>query len=215
MLKKTRIIALISIYAASNAFNFNSTGFKFGYVDVNKIFSTSKPALTLKEELKVKYSPIQAKLQAMNASVMKEQAELQKYTKKYTSLDQLSATDKPIFQKLSTTYQKDQYDLQQKYAIYQQSAQKSQEYASALVLNKANEILKNISEKGSFDLVLSSNQLVYSKPKYDITDQLIEQLNKVDTKELLLKLQKLEEQVASTDKNKSEKENVASAPISK
>src|SRR6185437_9437602 len=100
--------------------------------------------------------------------------------KKAPSMDKLSAADKASLETMGAQYQKDQATFQQKYMMFQQSTKQTQDYASALVLGKANSILKDISDKGGYDLVLTSNQLAYAKPKYDVTDQVIEQLNKVD-----------------------------------
>ncbi|MCX8514260.1 MAG: hypothetical protein RL017_117 [Pseudomonadota bacterium] len=176
-------------YAADN--------FKLGFVDVNKIFTTSKPAVALQEALKVKYTPQQNQLQAMNTNLVNEQTQLQAIMKKAPSPDKLSAADKTKFEQLEANFQKDQLAFQQKYTSFQQAVQKSQDFASAAVLNKANNILRTISENGGYDLVLTSNQLVYAKPKYDLTDQVIDQLNQVNTTELLKQLDAAEKQNAT------------------
>ena len=56
-------------------------------------------------------------------------------------------------------------------------------------MGKANTILKQISDDGNYDLVLTSNQLIYAKPKYDLTDAVIEQLKKVNSDALVKQLQ--------------------------
>lgn len=159
--------------------------FKLGYVDVERIMTTAKPALALKNALSSKYSGKQKSLQALNDNLMKEQNQMQAIAKKANSLDQLSATDKSSLEKLQLQFQKDQATFQQQYIPFQQSLQKSQENAMAILLGRANTILKGISEKGSFDLVLTSQQLVYAKPKYDLTDQVIKQLNDIKSQNLI------------------------------
>lgn len=171
--------------------------FKIGYVDVSKIFTTSKPAVAVKNHLTNKFAPKQQELKKLGDNLAKEQAEVQELVKKAPSIDKLSAADKSNLEKLDRQFQKNQMAYQQKAMQYQQIAQKTQDFASALVLDKVNSILKDISEKGGYDLVLTSQQLVYAKAKYNITDQVIEQLNAaVNGAEIIKQLEKAEKQAA-------------------
>ena len=68
---------------------------------------------------------------------------------------------------------------------YQQNVQKSQELALSLLMTKTNAILKDMSDKKGYDLVLTSNQLVFAKAKYDLTDQVMDQLNTIDTTDII------------------------------
>ncbi len=174
-----------------------ATDFKLGYVDVSKVFSTSKPALAMQEALKTKFDPQQKSLKTMNDKLASEQTQMQAIMKKAPSMDKLTATDRASLESLQVTYQKDQMEFQQKYTTFQQSAQKAQDFASAAVLGRANTILKDISDKDDFDLVLTSNQLVYAKPKYDLTDRVIAELNKVNSAELIKQLDSVEKQPLS------------------
>lgn len=182
---KTKFL-LASLIAASSLTY--AADFKLGYVDVAKVFTTSKPAVAMQATLKAKFAPEQQELQKMNDGIAKEQTAMQVIMKKAPSMDQLNATDRASLEKMEAQYQRDQGTFQQKYMAFQQSTQRIQDYASALVLGKVNVILKDISDKGSYDLVLTSNQLVYAKPKYDLTDQVIEQLNTVNSADLIKQL---------------------------
>ena len=194
-----RKLLLISLLVGSTLAN--AADFKLGYVDVSKIFSTSKPALAMQEALKTKFDPQQKNLKTMNDKLVSEQTQMQTLMKKAPSMDKLSTDDRATLEKLEATYQKDQMDFQQKYSAFQQSAQKAQDFASAAVLGRANTILKDLSDKGGFDLVLTSNQLVYAKPKYDLTDQVIEQLNQVNSADLIKQLDNAEKQPAAGSSN--------------
>jgi outer membrane protein len=184
---KKRIIFSSLILASSLTY---AADFKLGYVDVNKVFMTSKPALALQAELKTTFAPQQQSLQSMNDKLLGEQAQMQAIMKKAPSMDKLSATDKASLEKLEVQYQKDQVAFQQKYVPFQQTLQRAQDLATSILLGKANIILKTISENGGYDLVLTSNQLVYAKPKYDLTDQIIAQLNKVNGADLVKEFNK-------------------------
>jgi outer membrane protein len=174
-----------------------ASDFKLGYVDVAKVFTTSKPAVAMQATLKAKFAPEQQELQKLNDEIVKQQAAIQAIMKKAPSMDKLSSADKASLETMGAKYQKDQASFQQKYMMFQQSSKQIQDYASALVLGKANTILKDISDKGNYDLVLTSNQLAFAKPKYDVTDQVIEQLNKVDTALLIKQLNDAEKQAAA------------------
>jgi len=168
--------------------------FKLGYVDVSKVFTTSKPAIAVQQALKVKFAPQQQSLQAMNSKLVSEQAAMQVIMKKAPDLEKLAPADRAKLEALDTQFQKDQAQFQKKYMVFQQSLQRAQDFASAKVLSNANTILKGISDRGGYDLVLTSNQLVYAKPKYDLTDQVIAKLNTMDTASLIKQLDNIENQ---------------------
>lgn len=189
---KQKLLLLLSAMVLTNT-GFASD-FKLGYVDVAKIFGTSKPAIAIAEALKTKFAPAQKELQTMNSNLVSEQNQMQAIMKKAPSMDKLNPQDRASLEKLQATYQKDQMTFQQKYGIFQQTAQRAQDFASAAVLNKTNTILKDISDKGGYDLVLTSNQLVYAKPKYDLTDQVIDQLNQMNSAEIIKQLDTIEKQ---------------------
>jgi hypothetical protein len=71
---------------------------------------------------------------------------------------------------------------------FQQNLQKSQEFALGSLMTKTNAILKDISDKKGYDLVLTSNQLVFAKAKYDLTDQVMDQLNTIDATDIIKQL---------------------------
>ena len=168
--------------------------FKLGYVDVSKIFTTSKPAIAVQQALKVKFAPQQQSLQAMNSKLVSEQTAMQVIMKKAPDLEKLSPADRAKLEALDAQFQKDQAQFQKKYMVFQQSLQRAQDFASAKVLSNANMILKGISDKGGYDLVVTSNQLVYAKPKYDLTDQVIAKLNTMDSASLIKQLDNIENQ---------------------
>ena len=170
--------------------------FKFGYVDVAKIFTTSKPATVMKNHLTSKFAPQQQELKKMGDNLAAAQKEMQAIAKKAPSIDKLATADRARLEKMEAQYQKNQIAFQQKYMQFQQTAQKIQDVASALVLDKTNSILKDISDKGGYDLVLTSQQLVFAKAKYNLTDQVIEQLNAVNSADMLKQLEKAEKQAA-------------------
>lgn len=181
-MKKTKLALLSVSLASSTVF---ADDFKLGYINVDRVFAEAKPSKDIQEALKNKYTPEQEKLQKMNNDIVSEQSQIQTIAAKAPSFDQLTKVDQNQLTTLETKYQKDQTSFQQQYAVFQQSLQKSQEVALSMLMSRTNAILKDLSDKDGYDLVLTSNQLIYSKSKYDITDQVMSQLNKMDANDII------------------------------
>ena len=180
--------------------NFSFAGdFKFGYVDVSEIFTKSIPAISLKEALNVKVNPLQNELKDLNDNLSKENDEVNIIQNKTQDINKLSAKDKAKLLK----FQQNKLLFQQKYMLLQEKMQKLQDYASGLLLAKVNDILKTISDDGNYDLVLTSNQLIYTKPKYNLTDQVIAKLKNLDTKSLVKQLNEADVKINQENNNLS------------
>lgn len=180
---KTTKLALLSLSFASSVAL--AAEFNLGYINVDRVFAEAKPAKAIQQALKDKYAPDQAQLQTMNNTIVSEQGQMQAIANKAASFDKLNKADQVQLKKLEAQYQKEQAIFQQKYMAFQQQLQKSQELALSLLMTKTNVILKDLSDKKGYDLVLTSNQLVYAKVKYDVTDDVMEQLNTIDTSDII------------------------------
>jgi Skp family chaperone for outer membrane proteins len=167
--------------------------FKFAYVDVSEIFTKSSPAISLKEALNLKVTPLQNELKELNDNLTKENEDVNIIQQKNQDVNKLSSKDKSKLLR----FQQDKLLFQQKYMLLQQKMQKLQDYASSLLLSKVNDILKTISEDGNYDLVLTSNQLIYTKPKYNLTDLVISKLKNIDSKNLVKQLNDAETKINS------------------
>lgn len=182
-MRKTKLAVLLSLGLASSiAF---ADDFKLGYINVDRVFAEATPAKSIQQALKDKYAPQQAELQTMNTNIVNEQNQMQAIASKATSFDKLPKADQAKLKTLEMQYQKDQGTFQQKYGTFQQGLQKSQELALSLLMTKTNAILKDLSDKKGYDLVLTSNQLVFAKAKYDLTDQVMDKLNAIDTSDII------------------------------
>ncbi len=182
-MRKTKLAVLLGLGLASSvAF---ADDFKLGYINVDRVFAEATPAKSIQQALKDKYAPQQAELQTMNTNIVNEQNQMQAIASKATSFDKLPKADQTKLKNLEMQYQKDQGAFQQKYGIFQQGLQKSQELALSLLMTKTNAILKDLSDKKGYDLVLTSNQLVFAKAKYDLTDQVMDKLNAIDTSDII------------------------------
>lgn len=182
-MKKTKLAILLGLGLASSvAF---ADDFKLGYINVDRVFAEATPAKAIQQALKDKYAPQQTELQTMNTNIVNEQNQMQAIASKANSFDKLPKAEQTKLKTLETQYQKDQGTFQQKYVAFQQGLQKSQELALSLLMTKTNAILKDLSDKKGYDLVLTSNQLVFAKAKYDLTDQVMDKLNAIDTTDII------------------------------
>lgn len=181
-MKKAKLALLGMSLASSMVF---ADDFKLGYINIDRVFAEAKPSKDIQDALKDKYTPEQEKLQKMNNDIASEQSQIQTIIAKAPSFDQLTKVEQSQLTTLETKYQKDQAVFQQQYAAFQQNLQKSQEVALSMLMSRTNAILKDLSDKDGYDLVLTSNQLIYGKSKYDITDQVMSQLNKMDANDII------------------------------
>ncbi|MEN9945948.1 MAG: hypothetical protein RLZZ293_334 [Pseudomonadota bacterium] len=159
--------------------------FQLGYVNMDRIFAEAKPALVIQKALKDKYAPQQTQLQTLNTNISNEQKQMQDIASKADSFDKLTKADQTKLKNLQTQLQKNQTSFQQQYVGFQQNLQNSQELALSMLMNKTNVILKDLSDKNGYDFVVTSTQMVYAKAKYDITDQVMAQLNNVDVSDII------------------------------
>ena len=144
--------------------------------------------------MKKQFTGRQTELQTSNIQLQTEQQQMQAIAvkAKNNDLSTLNKADKKTLEDLQKQFAKDQIKFQQLYSQFQQDVQKSQEISSSILLAKTNMLLKDLSEKEGFDLVVTSQQLVYAKAKYDITDQLMQQLNKLDSTDILKQISNAE-----------------------
>lgn len=162
--------------------------FKLGYINVDRVFAEAKPAKAIQQALKDKFGPEQKQLETFNNNMLNQQKQMQEIANKAPSFDKLNKTDQSKLKNLEENYRKEQGQFQQRYMLFQQNLQKSQEVALSMLMTKTNAILKNISDKKGYDLVLTSNQLVFAKAKYDLTDQVMEQLDTIDPNDIIKQL---------------------------
>ena len=188
-MKKTLLMALMLGATLANA-----ADLKFGYVNVDRIFAEAKPAIAVQDTMKKQFSDRQTNLQKSSVQLQTEQQQMQAIAAKAKNkdLNTLNKTDKKALDDLQQQFSKDQMKFQQQYTQFQQDVQKAQEISSSILLAKTNSLLKDLSEKEGYDLVVTSQQLVYAKAKFDITDQLMQQLNKLDSADIIKQIEAAE-----------------------
>jgi outer membrane protein len=191
-----KIIFLLLMIVAVNTY---ADSMKFAVINADRVFTESKPAKTLQTALMNKFKPLQIDIQNFGQLLVNQQKQLENAMKTAkTSAEQANV------QKLQQKYQTDRMTLQKRMYNIQKAMQKAQETIVASFMNKANIVLKSLAEKENLDLVLTSNQVVFAKVKYDVTDKLIEEINnKLSINELITQINaiKIDIDAPITDNN--------------
>lgn len=138
-----------------------------GVVDMKTIFSSSPQVKTIKSDLTKQFEPQKEKLQKMSAAL---QADITKYQKNkevmnkkdLTALETSITNQESAFRDAQTKFQQDVFNAQNK----------SLETFMASVKTA----VKTVAEKQKLDLVVPSNDVLYSKGDNDITKAVLEDM---------------------------------------
>ena len=147
---------------------------KIGYIDSQRIFRAYKGTADAQAKLDTEVSEWEKKAENMRTEIEDLQKELEAQS--------LLLSEEKKKQKEQT--------LQAKYAEYQQfvtsiwgaqgEAIKRNEELTQPIIEKIDVILKRIAEKENYTFIFDAvgGALVYAKPTFDLTDQVIDELNK-------------------------------------
>ncbi len=172
---------IVILFGFVGAMHVYADAMKFAVINADRVFTESKPAKTLQTALMNKFKPLQMDIQNFGQTVLAEQKQLENAMKTART-----PSEQANVQKLQQKYQNDRMIMQKRMYNVQKAMQKAQETFVASFMTKANTVLKGLSEKENFDLVLTSNQVAFAKVKYDVTDKLIEEINnKLSVNELI------------------------------
>lgn len=181
---KKIMIALCGLTAAS-AF---ASDFNIGYINVDRVMAEATPAKTISSAIKAKYEPQQTKLTQLSQQLSGEESQLVSIQNKASSYDQLSKADKTKYNSLSEKFNKDKANFMQQYGSYQQQVNATEQFAIQAFLKQAYNDLKTLGSKNDLDAIYTSNQLIYAKAKYDMTDQFIQQIDKMDVSPIIAQI---------------------------
>ncbi len=147
---------------------------KIGYINSEKIMAEFSEAVKARETL-AKWQ------QGKEDEARKMEEELKKLDDEVKNMSVMISEEKK-----KEMLAKGQQKLQEFYAfknrIWGQQGEFFQEQQKVMepVMKKVNDVIKSVSEKEEFDVVFDANvgALLYAKPEYDITDNILKELNK-------------------------------------
>lgn len=171
MKKIIKKIALVSSAAslllASSAF---AAELKIGVVNYQEVMAKMPQRVAVLQKLDTEFTADKEKLVQLEKDIKYFQEKLKRdgslmAPKEKTELEQ----------KIGAQFQQYQAGLQ---AFQQKSAARQNEEMNKLV-GLVQQTVDNIAAKGNYDLVLQKQSAVFSKPEFDITNVVVEQVSKI------------------------------------
>ncbi len=142
---------------------------KIGIVDTEKILRESIPAVKAKNKIEQEFLPREEEIQLMTqqAKVLQEKLEDDSITMDDTKRGDLERE----LANLSREYQRANRQMREDLSVRQ-----NEEYG--VILERANRAIRNVAETEQYDLILQKQDSVYRSLRIDITEQVIQALEK-------------------------------------
>jgi len=138
-----------------------------GVVNMKTIFKTSSKVKAIKTELTKQFEPQKDKLQKMGDAL---QADIGKYQK---NKDVMSKTDLATLQSSITQQETAFSDARTK---FQEDVMDAQNKSLDTFMTSVKTAVKSVAEKDKLDLVVPSNDVLYSKDNKDITQDVLSEM---------------------------------------
>ena len=142
---------------------------RIAVVNMQKLLESSTAAKDIRERAKKERDKYQALISKEEESLRKEEAKLQA---QHTTLTQ------EMFAKKSREFKdkvaKVQRDFQEKRASHEETLKKSLDKVNREVF----EIIDALAQEDGFDITIPTSQILYATEKLDITDKVLDRLNK-------------------------------------
>jgi len=163
------LLTLCVIFLLLYTFVFSRT--RIAYVDSNKLLNGYKSMVEARKEFEKKQSAWQANIDTLTRDVQDAIKKYEKTAATGTEKERQMAKD------LITGKQKQLYDYQN--AIKQNAGQEEQRLTSG-VLTTVNTFLDRYGKKNGYRMILiaANGNIAYADPSLDITDRVVEELNK-------------------------------------
>lgn len=167
MLSRTLLAAFALAFAATATPASAET--VVGVVNTQKIMRDAKAAQSVRSQLQAKQKSFQAELDAKEKQLLAEDQSLAK---------QQSSVEKAAFEQKVKEFRakaaQAQRDVQQKKAAVDKALAES----LASIQNTVLAITKEVAAEKKMNLVVSSTQTLYAEPSLDITQEVLDRLNK-------------------------------------
>ena len=139
---------------------------KIGFINTERILKDSLPAKAAQRKLEAEFSPREKQLQQMAARIK--------------ALSQKLDKDGPVMSDSERSNDQQQLsdlnrDFQRKQREFAEDLNAKRNAALAVVLDKANKVVKQVAEQGNYDIVFQ--EAVYVNPAIDITDKVLKALD--------------------------------------
>lgn len=181
-----KLLFLLLVLLTNNAYSAEPA--RISVVDMQKLMNSSTAAMDIKERAKKERDSYQASISKEEDQLRKEEAKLQEQR---SILTQEAFNDKARVFKDKVA--KVQRNFQEKRAAQEESLKKSLDQVNQVVF----EIIDSLAKEEGFDVTIPTSQILYATKSLDITEKVLERLNK--------KLPKLDSSKTSTSDKKETK----------
>lgn len=164
--KATQVLAALALAASVPVHSF-AQELKIGFVSTERIFRDAAPAKAATAKLEQEFSKRDKDLQELAARVKSAAEKLDKEG------PVLSEAERNRRQRELTEMDR---DFQRRQREFREDLNQRRNEELAVVLEKANKVIKQIAEAEKYDLVLQ--EAVYFSPRIDITDKVLKALSK-------------------------------------
>lgn len=161
---KRLLLLIVSCLFVGNVF---AAELKVGVVNLDAVLQKSTLAMNLNQQMSKDFQPRQ---EALNAAQKKLQDSIDQLT--FTSY-KLSQADRSSMQGKINTQRR---ELDQMSQSLQRDFSMAQNQNSQVLLSKLNTVVSKIAKDGSYDMIMTTNGMLYVNTAIDITPQVIDQL---------------------------------------
>lgn len=151
-----------------------SAQMKFAYINSDKVLAEYNEAKKAKEQLSKWNKEMENKAMVMEKEIQSLEDEIKNMS--------LMVSEEKRNEKMTQGQQKLQEYYQFKEVTWGQTGEFYKKNSELMqpVIDKINDVIKEISQKEKYDFVFDANTgtLLFAKPEYEITDLIIKELNK-------------------------------------
>lgn len=162
---RTALLAFVAFLMFLNGAVALAQELKIGFVSTERVFREAVPAVKALQKLEKEFAPREAEIKKVGEQARAIQVQLEKEGMT------MSATQRRDRETELGRLSRERQRLEREFRE-ELNLRKNEELAA--VLETANKAIKEIAEKGNFDLILQ--EAVYRSPRVDITDKVIEAL---------------------------------------
>jgi len=163
----------VTFFAAFSLLSIGANAGNIGIIDVDKIMNESSVMRDIQSKIEKKQDEYQKQVQ-------KKQEELESEQKRIEGKKNILS--KEAFEKETTAFEKKLDDLKTFVDKKQNSLKKASMEAMGRVNDKVKDIIADIAKEKDLDVITASAQTLYYKDSLDVTNEVLEKLNKKITK---------------------------------
>lgn len=164
-----KLLITLGLLASLGAIGNANADMKIGVLDLQMVLQQSPQVQAADAKFRKEFGAREQKIKDQAQALQTEVDNLNRNAAVMSAAEQSKAKDKIA---------KDQDNLQQAQAQFQQDVQTAQGKAMQTILNQIKDVVANLAEQKGYDVIMQKSSLVYSKDEYDITPQVLRALKK-------------------------------------